>query len=197
MKRNQQIKLLLAGLVVFLGVSLFLPFLEKNRSADPVIRQRDKVIDPTITASPLKESKTEEISPAITKDLSANLMKNYGAAHLTALDDLLKTEELLQSYFALIKVKASLPVGENSEITTALTGKNPYRIRFLDPDSPWINEKGELTDRWGTALYFHPVDVQRIGIRSGGVDKKLWTEDDLITNEDADVLSTSGSSTRR
>ena len=36
------------------------------------------------------------------------------------------------------------PVGENSEITAALEGRNKLSYAFIPPDNPAINSKGEL-----------------------------------------------------
>jgi hypothetical protein len=70
------------------------------------------------------------------------------------------------------------PFGENSEITAALLGDNPYRLPHLPRDHPAINAAGELTDRWGTPFLFHALARDRMEIRSAGPDKKFGTADD-------------------
>jgi len=72
------------------------------------------------------------------------------------------------------------PIGENREITAALTGKNKLGFAFIPPDCPAINAKGELCDRWGTPYFFHQLSGQRMGIRSAGPDKEMWTADDQV-----------------
>ena len=72
------------------------------------------------------------------------------------------------------------PVGSNAEITAALTGRNKIKFAFIPPNHPAINRNGELCDRWGTPFYFHAESGTRMGIRSAGPDKKLYTEDDVV-----------------
>lgn len=72
------------------------------------------------------------------------------------------------------------PVGENSEITAALTGRNKIGFAFIPAGCPAINAKGELCDRWGTPFFFHQLSGERMEIRSAGPDRKLWTADDQV-----------------
>ena len=72
------------------------------------------------------------------------------------------------------------PVGNNPEITAALTGKNKLQFAFIPPNHPAINRAGELCDRWGTPFYFHAESGTHMAIRSAGPDKKLHTEDDVV-----------------
>ncbi|MES2694990.1 MAG: hypothetical protein V4773_16075 [Verrucomicrobiota bacterium] len=71
------------------------------------------------------------------------------------------------------------PVGNNAEITAALTGKNKLRFPFIPPKHPAINRHGELCDRWGTPFFFHAESATKMEIRSAGPDKKLHTADDV------------------
>ena len=74
------------------------------------------------------------------------------------------------------------PVGDNSEITAALTGKNPKQVNFIAEESGLrVNGKGELIDAWGTPFFFHQLSSKVMEIRSAGADKKLWTLDDQVT----------------
>jgi hypothetical protein len=77
-------------------------------------------------------------------------------------------------------VRAENPVGENAEITAALTGRNRLGFAFIPADSPAINAKGELCDRWGSPFFFHQLSGQRMEVRSAGPDRKLWTADDQV-----------------
>jgi hypothetical protein len=72
------------------------------------------------------------------------------------------------------------PVGENSEITDALRGRNRLGFAFIPADCPAINPKGELCDRWGTPYFFHQVSGEEMEIRSAGPDRRLWTADDQV-----------------
>jgi len=70
------------------------------------------------------------------------------------------------------------PVGENAEITAALTGANPAKFVFISPRHRAINARGELCDRWGTPFRFHQVSGTQMEIRSAGPDRKFATGDD-------------------
>jgi hypothetical protein len=82
------------------------------------------------------------------------------------------------------------PVGEdNQSMVNALTGNNPERITFLPPDHPAINDRGELTDRWGSPFYFHLISRHAIEIRSAGPDQRIYTNDDqVLLPRDGSVL---------
>lgn len=76
------------------------------------------------------------------------------------------------------------PVGENSEITSQLSGNNPKHANFIRPDAGMqINDKGELVDPWGTPYFFHQLSGHEMEIRSAGPDKVMWTADDLVVKE--------------
>jgi len=71
------------------------------------------------------------------------------------------------------------PVGENAEITAALTGENSAKFVFISPRHRAISARGELCDRWGTPFRFHQVSGTRMEIRSAGPDRKFATPDDV------------------
>lgn len=75
--------------------------------------------------------------------------------------------------------------GENREVVEALTGRNAYRLVFLDPDHPAVNARNELTDRWGTPYRFHPVSGTHMEISSAGPDGQFGTNDDFTLDEPA------------
>lgn len=72
------------------------------------------------------------------------------------------------------------PVGLNTEITAALTGRNALRLEFVPADHPAINATGELCDRWGSPLVFHQISGTHMEIRSAGPDRRPYTDDDVI-----------------
>lgn len=72
------------------------------------------------------------------------------------------------------------PVGENSEITTVLTGGNPLHLAFIPRNHPAIDSHGALCDRWSTPFFFHQLSSSQMEIRSAGPDRKLWTSDDVV-----------------
>ncbi len=91
--------------------------------------------------------------------------------------------EVVSTYLSIFKMVP--PGGLNDEITANLTGSNPGRIAFIPATHPSINATGELTDRWGTPLFFHPVSDNILDLRSAGPDGELWTDDDVtLTRSD-------------
>lgn len=72
------------------------------------------------------------------------------------------------------------PVGENAEITAALTGGNSVRFAFVPRRHRAINSAGELCDRWGTPFRFHQLSGTQMEIRSAGPDRKFATADDAV-----------------
>jgi len=73
------------------------------------------------------------------------------------------------------------PVGDNAEITAALTGKNPKHVTFLNPeDGLRLNDKGQLVDNWNTPYFFHQLSSTVMEIHSAGPDRRMWTADDLV-----------------
>lgn len=72
------------------------------------------------------------------------------------------------------------PVGNNVEITAALTGRNPLSLSLIPANHTAINAAGELCDRWGTPFFFHAFSASQMEIRSAGPDRKLWTGDDVV-----------------
>lgn len=77
-------------------------------------------------------------------------------------------------------LRSGNPIGENAEITAALSGRNRLGFAFLPADCPAINAKGELCDRWGTPYFFHQLSGEKMEIRSAGPDHQLWTADDEV-----------------
>ncbi|MBL9202579.1 MAG: hypothetical protein JNL39_18855 [Opitutaceae bacterium] len=77
-------------------------------------------------------------------------------------------------------LRAGNPVGENAEITAALTGDNSHRFAFIRRGHRAINARGELVDRWGTPFRFHQVSGSQMEIRSAGPDRKFKTNDDAV-----------------
>jgi hypothetical protein len=90
--------------------------------------------------------------------------------------DLQKASVSLRDYR---KVFHQNPVGNNAEITRLLLGQNSKGARYL-PDDAHLNDKKELTDRWGQPLFFHQVSATNTEIRSAGPDRKMWTADDEV-----------------
>ena len=71
------------------------------------------------------------------------------------------------------------PVGNNREITRALSGKNSLGARYLPADVP-INDTGQLIDRWDQPIFFHQISGTVMEVRSAGPDHVMWTADDEV-----------------
>lgn len=92
--------------------------------------------------------------------------------------DLRLIDEIFAAYRSALR--SGNPIGENAEITAALTGRNTLGFAFIPADNPAVNAKGELCDRWGTPYFFHQISGEGMEIRSAGPDRRLWTADDSV-----------------
>lgn len=90
--------------------------------------------------------------------------------------DLMIVMGVFERYLGRFK---AYPAGDNRQMTNALTGNNPEGEVFLPRNHPAINKDGELTDRWGTPLFFHMISHDQIEIHSAGPDRQMYTPDDL------------------
>jgi hypothetical protein len=93
--------------------------------------------------------------------------------------DLELLHEVLSSARLLVKDHYKIPLADNQDFTRFLSGNNSHRVAWIRPDHPRVNAEGELTDRWGTPLFFHQESSAETSLRSAGPDRKMWTEDDL------------------
>ena len=72
------------------------------------------------------------------------------------------------------------PVGNNAEITRALTGDNLKQVKIPIPGGSSLNAGGEMCDRWGTPYFFHQLSGKQMEIHSAGPDGTMGTADDLV-----------------
>lgn len=89
---------------------------------------------------------------------------------------------LEQVQMAIRDFRAALgenPIGTNAEITRSLLGDNLKQVKIPLPLGSQLNDKGELSDRWGTPYFFHQLSHDHMEIRSAGPDRVMWTSDDL------------------
>jgi hypothetical protein len=108
-------------------------------------------------------------------------------------EDLRIVEEFLQTYG---KAKGGHPIGENADITAALTGTQGHQGRVFPPSHRTIRE-GQLIDRWGSPYWFHPNAGHQMEIRSAGPDRQLFTGDDLVRNPSPDGLGVTPAAERQ
>lgn len=128
----------------------------------------------TTAAPKIENRKSEiEISAAAGSPIADDLNAPGGS--------LRRDLEILNELFGAFQTnfpRLGNPVGENIEITAALTGANPAQFVFISPRHRAINARGELCDRWGTPFRFHQVSGTHMEIRSAGPDRKFATPDD-------------------
>lgn len=156
-------------LVLALGATLFLLVFKRNDS--PQFPDKHESNSETATASDEKLIELKVIDPEL---------DGYGTTSSSPQRDVEIIGEVLDGFWTLMKNPDLLPLGSNREITRFLTGENVEKIAFIPPSLPQINDSGELTDRWGTPIFFHPESVTDIGIRSAGEDREMFTNDDLV-----------------
>jgi hypothetical protein len=96
--------------------------------------------------------------------------------------DLEILREVLLAFTTTLKAQNLPPLGDNIDVTAALTGKNPRNLVVLPANHPSIDSKGRLLDRWGTPYHFHARSADTFDLRSAGPDKLLFTPDD-VTDE--------------
>lgn len=73
------------------------------------------------------------------------------------------------------------PVGSNAEIMKAMMGRNSAAAKLGPPPGHSMNVDGELVDFWGTPYFFHQLSREKMEVRSAGADRRMWTQDDLVT----------------
>lgn len=107
------------------------------------------------------------------------ILKNYASAATRPEDDLHAMAHVFSSLQLLAKGDSPFQKGANEEFAAALLGHNSANEVFLKAPHACLNAKGQLVDRWGTPLFFHVRDRTRIDIRSAGLDRQMWSADDL------------------
>jgi hypothetical protein len=109
----------------------------------------------------------------------AEILKNYATPSTRPEDDLQAMAHVFSNLRLLVKGDAPFRMGANEEFAAALMGRNAAKEVFLMAPHACLNAKGQLVDRWGSTLFFHVRDRDRIDIRSAGPDREMWTADDL------------------
>jgi hypothetical protein len=108
----------------------------------------------------------------------------------TGLDDVEAVSQILEEYR---RAFGAMPVGEqNEEIVRRLQGENPLGIAVLPKSHPALNANGELLDRWGTPYRFHPESFWLMTVRSAGPDKRMWSNDDILSTMEEGLASLQG-----
>lgn len=99
--------------------------------------------------------------------------------HLAAAsNDLHRLRLTLGNFLLAVKDPYRPPLGDNRDITRALTGGNRRGLALV-PTNDTAFRDGQLVDPWGTPYWFHPRAPDVIEIVSAGPDRKLFTGDDV------------------
>lgn len=169
-------RLLALAAALLLGVAAWY-FLRVERVA-PNALAAPRPSSPTVSVPPATAEKQKSKSETSVADGDSNPL----ADQLNAPDGTVRRDlEVLNNLFVNFQTnfpRTGNPVGENAEITAALTGANPVNFAFIPKNHPAINPTGELCDRWGTPFRFHQLGGFQMEIRSAGPDKKFGTPDD-------------------
>jgi len=123
------------------------------------------------------------------------ILQGYATAGTTVQQDLTLMSHVLGNFALLVKGDDPLPLGANEEIAAALRGRNRAQLHFVPETSPIFNAQGQIIDRWGTPLYFHAASHDRVEIRSAGLDRVMWTPDDVQRQSNGTFLSSEESQT--
>ncbi len=102
-------------------------------------------------------------------------------------DDVKLLAEMFLHYQRMVKEPGGNPVGLNAEITRAFTGRNRAQLTVIATNHPAISRDGELMDRWGRPYFFHALSGREMQVRSGGPDRRMWTDDDIVFPENQQV----------
>lgn len=88
---------------------------------------------------------------------------------------------LLGQFTSVCHLSERPPLGDNNDITAALTGHNRRHFVVIPQDHPAIHQD-VLVDRWGTPFHFHARSAEDFDVRSAGPDRTLFTDDDITYN---------------
>jgi hypothetical protein len=165
--------------------------------ADPVFArsnetQPDPARSPRRTAAGSLASETAGVEETVAPDATTTtshvapldpprLVPVPESAESSSLPAATVLENMRTSLRQYLSVFGENPVGNNSEITSALEGENSRHISFLKQDGNRVNSNGELVDVWGTPYFFHQLSAHEMEIRSAGPDHVMYTGDDLVT----------------
>jgi len=162
---------------------------ETKASTNPVVKSQNQItklkkglqqkpITPQEMSRKMQAAANKVWAEPKSRRLEYDVLEGYGEGHPQ--EDLNKVFGAMEAYKSLVRLNPRVypPATTNAIFTRSLTGYNKEGMIFVDEGSKFINELGELIDRWGNPLELHFVSSTSIGIRSAGEDGQLYTEDD-------------------
>jgi len=89
--------------------------------------------------------------------------------------------QIIQQYFEAIQNRPGPPIGDDADLARVLKGRNPLKLIVVPTTHPIFSADGRMRDRFGTPYHIHARSRTAIDIRSAGPDRKLFTEDDVVS----------------
>ena len=167
----------LAAAIALLAVAWWLGW--QDEPARTAALARPSSAKPAPVATPTAPAVAPTPVPGPPPEPPSPIAEPLNAANGTIRRDLEIVNDVLTTWRTNFPGRGN-PVGENREITAALTGDNPLKYRFIRHDHPAVNAQGELCDRWGTPFRFHQISGDDMQIRSAGPDRRFGTADDAV-----------------
>jgi Type II secretion system (T2SS), protein G len=98
------------------------------------------------------------------------------------------TRVLIQDFDAACRTykadSGNYPSGSLSEMVSALEGKNPHGVIYLQFLGRYLNQAGEPIDPWKTPFRFvRPSDTEPPQLISAGPDRVFGTKDDVMLDK--------------
>jgi hypothetical protein len=116
--------------------------------------------------------------------LGETILRNYANTNMPLENDLTLMSHLMENALLLLKSAARRPLSANEDWAALFLGRNAAQESFLPAQHAALDSRGRLVDRWRTPLWFHALGGGRYEVRSAGLDRILWTGDDLQRNAD-------------
>lgn len=162
---------------VFLAVKSWKLDKEWEETSPPAIAPQSEIPD------------AEVEKPQDLYDFTASHMEQYAAKETSTQDDVKTVSLMLESAFLMMKDQIPSFSG-NQELVIILQGKNPSGMKFLSSSFPYIDQEGQLLDRWRKPLFFHRISGSSIDVRSAGPDGIMWNGDDVHTGRQLETSET-------
>jgi hypothetical protein len=169
-------------LLVLVALVFWLNFAINSPEVQEAVRKKRerKLAQPIPSVTPLVEP-----APTTASTMSLDPMHQSMADELHAETTPPERDlEIIRDFITIYgRAAGGNPVGDNADITAALTGTQyPGQRGQVFPRGHRAIRSGELIDRWGTPYWFHPNSGSQMEIRSAGPDRQLFTQDDVVLN---------------
>jgi len=106
--------------------------------------------------------------------------EDYGGEEGGGMHDLEVLMLVIQDCQIVVKNFDEYFLPDNKAIVAFLQGGNRDKLAWIPPGHSFVNEDGELVDRWRNPVFFHRESGLKFSLRSSGPDGRMWTDDDLV-----------------